>query len=90
MQELIIGGTYQHYQGGIAKVICVAKHTETLEDLVVYSYVYPKNDTKHDFQYPFRARPKTAFLEDVEWQGIMVPRFKLLEGEGERRNVIIS
>ena len=79
MQELVIGGTYQHYQGGIAHVICVAKHTETVEDLVVYSYTYPENDTKHDFHYPFWARPLSMFLGEVEYEGKLIPRFRLVQ-----------
>ena len=78
MQELVIGGTYRHYGGGTAHVICVAKHTESVEDLVIYSYTYPENDTKHDFHYPFRARPKGMFLGDVEKDGKLIPRFTLI------------
>ncbi|MDR2190852.1 MAG: DUF1653 domain-containing protein [Candidatus Peribacteria bacterium] len=84
MPEIVIGGTYQHYQGGIAKVICVAKHTESVEDLVVYEYTYPENDTKHPFHYPFRARPQAMFLEEVAYQGKTIPRFTLIKNAEEQ------
>jgi hypothetical protein len=36
MQEVVIGGTYQHYKGKYYKVLGIAKHSETNEDLVIY------------------------------------------------------
>lgn len=34
------GQLYRHYKGGIYAVICIASHTETEEDLVVYKDVH--------------------------------------------------
>lgn len=31
-----IAGVYRHYKGNLYRVLCVAKHSETLEDMVVY------------------------------------------------------
>lgn len=28
----------RHFKGGIYEVVCVGKHTETLEDMVVYTH----------------------------------------------------
>ena len=39
MQEIIVGRTYRHYKGNIYKVTALAKHSETLEDMVVYQSV---------------------------------------------------
>ncbi|MED3716048.1 DUF1653 domain-containing protein [Geobacillus thermodenitrificans] len=56
---------YRHYKGGIYELICIAKHTETEEKLVVY-----KNEKGEKF-----ARPYDMFFEEVEHEGKMVPRF---------------
>ena len=39
MQKIEAGKTYRHYKGNIYKVICIAKHSETLEDMIVYQGV---------------------------------------------------
>lgn len=36
MQEITIGKNYKHYKGNIYKIINFAKHSETLEDMIVY------------------------------------------------------
>lgn len=39
MQEIIIGKKYKHYKGNIYKIIALAKHSETLEDMIIYESV---------------------------------------------------
>lgn len=39
MQEIIIGKLYRHYKGNVYRVIALAKHSETGEDMVVYRSV---------------------------------------------------
>lgn len=34
--DIIVNGIYQHYKGGLYKVIGIASHSETLEKLVIY------------------------------------------------------
>ncbi|MBR1775885.1 DUF1653 domain-containing protein [bacterium] len=36
MQEIKIGKIYRHYKGNLYKVIDFAKHSETVEDMIVY------------------------------------------------------
>jgi hypothetical protein len=33
--------THRHYKGGLYRLIGVAKHSETLEPLVVYEHLWP-------------------------------------------------
>lgn len=70
MDELQIGGTYRHYKGHLYKVIGLAKHSETLEELVVY---FNLEDPQKLW-----ARPKAMFSEGVTINGALVPRFKLI------------
>ena len=39
MQEITSGKIYRHYKGNFYKVIGLAKHSETLEDMVMYESV---------------------------------------------------
>ena len=67
-------GTYEHYKGNRYKVIGVAKHSETLEDLVVYESLYENKASK------LWIRPLSMFLEEVEVNGRKIPRFKYIAG----------
>ena len=62
-------GTYKHYKGNVYEVIGIAKHSETLEEMVVYKSVV-------DGQ--IWVRPKEMFLENVEVEGKKIPRFAFL------------
>lgn len=46
------GEYYRHYKGNIYKIIAIAKHSETLEEMVIYG------DEKVNW-----ARPKSSFCE---------------------------
>ena len=63
-REIKIGGTYHHFKGFIAKVITVAKHTETGETLVVYECNGKAVDSNHEDG--IYARPIDMFLSDVD------------------------
>lgn len=69
--DIVKPGKYCHYKGGEYEVIGVAEHTETGERLVVYKPLYL-------IEEKLCVRPLTMFLEDVEVNGTMVPRFKFI------------
>lgn len=39
MQEITIGKTYKHYKGNVYKIIAIGKHSENLEEMIVYQSV---------------------------------------------------
>lgn len=63
-------GRYRHYKGNEYTVIGTARHSETLEELVVYRQEYG--------DHGLWVRPKTMFLETVQIEGQQVPRFQAL------------
>lgn len=71
MKELKIGGIYRHYKGNRYKVVGVAKHSETVEEMVVYEALYGEGG--------LWVRNKEMFLENVTINGETVERFKLEE-----------
>lgn len=64
-------GIYEHYKGNRYYVFGVAKHSETLEEMVVYRALYGNGDTW--------VRPLSMFTEDVEVEGERIPRFRAVE-----------
>jgi hypothetical protein len=68
-------GKYQHYKGNFYKVIGVAKHSETLEDLVVYETLYDNPTSK------LWVRPIKMFTKNVVIEGKKIPRFKFIGGK---------
>jgi hypothetical protein len=65
-------GTYKHYKGKYYQVIGVAKHSETLEELVVYYCLY-RNELSQLW-----VRPLKMFTEEVVVEGKKVARFELV------------
>jgi hypothetical protein len=63
-------GRYQHYKGGKYEVIGIARHSETLEELVIYRHLHGKRD--------LWVRPLKMFLEMIEIDDKRVPRFKFI------------
>jgi hypothetical protein len=71
MEEKIKLGKYRHYKGGEYTIIGVAKHSETLEDLVVYEH----DDNELSKLW---VRPLGMFLETVTVDGKEIPRFEYI------------
>jgi len=68
-------GLYKHFKGNIYKVLDTAKHSETLEEHVVY--VSMNNETE------LWIRPASMFLEVIERDGKRFKRFEFL-GKSEQ------
>lgn len=63
-------GLYKHYKGNLYEVVGIAKHSETLEELVVYKATYQKEGEN------LWVRPKAMFTENVTVDGVDVKRFE--------------
>lgn len=68
VKELKTGKKYRHFKGKEYLVLHLARHSETLEDLVVYQALYGERG--------IWVRPLEMFLEKVEVDGKLVDRFK--------------
>ena len=71
----LVPGRYRHYKGRDYDVIGVARHSETLEPVVVYRPLYGEG--------ALWVRPHAMFVETVDVDGTDVPRFAPLP-EGVR------
>jgi hypothetical protein len=63
-------GRYRHHKGGDYELVGVARHSETLEPLVVYRPLYGEGT--------LWVRPHAMFFEQVVVDGVRVPRFRRL------------
>lgn len=68
---MIETGIYRHFKGGRYEVIGVAKHSESLEEMVVYRALYGEGG--------LWVRPASMWNEWVEKDGKKVLRFTLEE-----------
>jgi len=63
-------GIYRHYKGNEYQVIDTARHSETEELLVVYRPLYGER--------ALWVRPFDMFVEEVDVNGQLQPRFSFL------------
>lgn len=66
MKEIQIG-RYRHFKGNEYEVLCIAKHSETQEEMVVYKALYGDGGVW--------VRPACMWNETVERDGKTFPRF---------------
>jgi hypothetical protein len=67
-------GIYKHSKtGNLYKVHFIAKHSETLEDLVVYEALYDSDKSR------YWVRPKEMFEEIVDIKGKKITRFEFIK-----------
>ena len=64
-------GKYKHFKGNEYKVIAIAKHSETLEPMVVYQALYGERG--------IWVRPAAMWNEIVEKDGYKGPRFIFID-----------
>ena len=69
--DIVIGGTYRHYKGNNYRVLALAKHSETLEEMVVYKALYGEGGVW--------VRPAHMWNEAVTVGDTTVPRFAYIE-----------
>lgn len=86
-------GIYEHYKGKRYEVIGVARHSETLEEVVVYKALYEahgaesraasaKRDEGEFGKSSLWVRPLKMFAENVKVNGKEVPRFRFVGNFG--------
>lgn len=66
-------GKYRHYKGKTYLVLGVSKHSETLEELVIYICLYDNPESQ------IWVRPLSMFQETVIVDGKKMPRFEKIE-----------
>ena len=71
---MIKPGKYRHFKGGEYEVLCMATHSETEEEMVVYRPLYGDHGVW--------VRPASMWDQEVERDGVKVKRFTYL-GEME-------
>ncbi len=70
--ETIKLGKYQHFKGGEYQVVGIARHSESLQVMVIYKPLY---ELKKD-ELETWVRPIEMFFDSKEHQGKTVPRFE--------------
>jgi len=63
-------GIYRHYKGNQYEVIGFAKHSETLEEMVIYKALYG--------EYSTWVRPLSMWENLIEIDGKIVKRFEYI------------
>lgn len=69
-QSVQANSLYEHYKGMRYKVLAVGRHSETLEELIIYQALYG--------DFGVWVRPLKMFFEVVEIKGAMTPRFRFV------------
>jgi len=73
--ESIKLGKYRHFKGGEYQVIGTAKHSESLEVMVIYKPLYELKAGELETW----VRPIEMFFDTKEHEGKTVPRFSFMQ-----------
>lgn len=68
-------GKYRHFKGGEYEVVGIARHSETLEEMVVYRALYGEKE--------LWVRPASMWDEVIEHDGKGCKRFTYIGGAEE-------
>lgn len=71
MNHSIELGKYKHFKGNEYKVLAIAKHSETEEEMVVYKALYG--------EYGIWVRPLSMWNEEITREGKIFKRFEKIE-----------
>ena len=66
-------GRYRHFKGGEYRVIGIARHSETLEEMAVYEALYGEGG--------LWVRPASMWNEEIERDGKKFKRFEFIGEE---------
>ena len=69
----LLPGRYRHFKGNEYRLLYVARHSETMEPMVVYQALYGERG--------YWVRPASMWLETVTRYGQTRPRFVWISGE---------
>ena len=64
-------GLYRHFKGNMYKVLYTARHSETMEEMVVYQALYG--------DMGIWVRPRSMFCEEIVRDGKTIVRFEFVE-----------
>ena len=69
----MLTGKYRHFKGNEYEVLYIARHSETMEEMVVYRALYGEGG--------LWVRPAHMWNEAVERDGKVFPRFRYIGDE---------
>jgi len=69
---------YRHYKNKDYEVLWIVKHSETLEELVLYKALY---NSEEFWENSLWVRPKSMFCENIVINNKKIPRFKYIWGK---------
>lgn len=79
------GECYRHFKGNEYEVLAIAKHSETLEEMVVYQALYGEGDVYVRPLEMFKSRIDKEKYPDIDQEY----RFQLIEAQPEEKQSLL-